>query len=110
MGNLFRRIFNPTKEEQIQDLEQLIRLHNMQIGHCSTCIHHEESRMPGFVTDYGKCKKRVRIFYKKVVDSSQHIPCKQYEEDAEYVQLLKKQIQLLKTEYPPVNDTFPEKE
>lgn len=33
----FRRTFLPTPEEQIQDLEMILKLHTEQIGYCSTC-------------------------------------------------------------------------
>lgn len=62
----FRRTFFPTPEEQIQDLEMILRVHEGQIGKCSTCENHIPSDMPGFVTDYGKCKTGSPIFIEKV--------------------------------------------
>lgn len=97
-GNFFRRIFRPTKEEQIKDLELLIQLHENHIGHCSTCIHYEESHMSGFVTDYGECKKKVPWFHDKVLNSEKKIPCPMYNETIKYIETLKQQIELLRTE------------
>ena len=97
----FRRIFHPTKEERIRDLELLIRLHEKSIGQCSTCINHEESLMPEFVTDYGECKKKAPWFVAKVVPpDGKALSCPFYEENIEYVELLKHAIKVLKTEYP----------
>lgn len=106
----FRRIFQPTKEERIKDLELLIRLHEKHIGCCSTCIHHEGSHMPGFVTDYGECKKDAPWFVVKVAPlDNEALCCPFYEENTEYVELLKQQIKLLNIEYPPLNDHFPDR-
>ena len=39
----FRRTFLPTPEEQIQDLEMILKLHTEQIGYCSTCKNHTQA-------------------------------------------------------------------
>lgn len=95
----FRRIFWPTKEEIIKDLEMLVCLHEESIGQCSTCIHHEESHMPGFITDFGECKKKIPLFYTKVISfDNKKLCCRFYEEDTKYVELWKQQIKRLKGE------------
>lgn len=33
-----------------------IKLHEEQIGDCSTCVNLDRSTEPGFVTDYGGCR------------------------------------------------------
>ena len=91
----FRRIFNPTKEEQIYDLEMLLRLHEEQIGHCCTCLNHILSDATGFVTDFGECKANSQIFAIKacgLIDD----PCPLYEENAEEVIGIKQNIQQLR--------------
>lgn len=106
MGNLLRRIFNPTKEERIKDLRILIELHKKNFGNCCTCVNHEGSIMPGFVTDYGECLKNASWFTRKVLDGNNEFPCSFYEENTEHVQNLEHQIKLLSTEYPPLSNHF----
>ena len=78
---LFMRIFNPTKEEQIHSLGMLLKLHEEQIGYCTTCKNYISSDMPGFVTDFGECKKRYSEFAQKVCGMIDCCPL--YEEDVE---------------------------
>lgn len=88
---LFRRIFHPTKEEQINDLEMLLKRHEEQIGHCTTCKKHISSHEPGFVTDFGKCKNHSTIFAQKACGlTDAHCPL--YEEDVEEVVAIKRSI------------------
>ena len=94
----FRRTFLPTPEEQIQDLEMVLRLHTEQIGHCSTCKNHISSDMPGIVTDYGSCKADSPVFAAKVCglkDGS----CPLYAEKS--VEPIKREIESIKQNRPP---------
>lgn len=98
MGNSVRRIFSPTKEEEIEDLELYIRIHDNLIGSCSTCAHHTESTVPGFVTDYGECNKKYEKYLDKVVSGPNDIVCPLYEESTEHINNLKRQLESLKKE------------
>ena len=75
----FQRIFKPTPWEKAADHERLKKLHQEQIGHCSTCIHYICSNMPCFVTDYGECKVNNSLFSKKVCGLSEE-DCPDYKE------------------------------
>lgn len=98
----FRRIFKPTKEEQIQDLELILRLHSEQIGKCSTCENYIPTEMPGFVTDYGRCKARSPVFDHKVATYGDPEPeCSLYLESTDYIDDVKERISKLKGE---IND------
>lgn len=90
-----RLIFPPTKEEQIRDLEMLMKFHQELIGHCSTCTNHIPSSMPGFVTDYGECKAEAEIFPAKVCGLTDD-PCSMYAEDTEFVKDINLKIQQLR--------------
>lgn len=90
MGS-FRKIFNPTKEEQIESIEMLIKLHEDQIGHCSTCMFHIPTDMPGFVTDYGECRVNSPIFAEKVC-GLREIRCSHYVEDVTEINRLKSML------------------
>ena len=87
----FRRIFNPTVEEQIESIKMLIKLHKKQLGHCSTCIFHIPTDMPGFVTDYGSCRANNPIFSEKVSGLKQ-IRCSFYAEDVSKINQLQKTL------------------
>lgn len=106
----FRRIFKPTKEEQRQDLELFLKIHTDNIGKCCTCIHKIESHAPGFVTDDGSCDVKSPVFFKKVCAIEEEPECPQYEEDKEYPEMLKRKIELLDAEYPPIVNRFPQKD
>lgn len=97
----FRRTFFSTPEEQIQDLEMILRLHAEQIGHCSTCERHTPSDMPGYVTDYGGCTVDSPLFTAKVCGLGDKI-CPLYVERS--VESLEKEIERLKQERPPEED------
>lgn len=66
--NSFRRIFRPTLEEQINDLNKIIRLHDELIGTCFTCEHYISSSAPGFVTDYGFCESQEESFLRRLLE------------------------------------------
>ena len=93
--NCLRRIFHPTKEEQISDLEMLLKFHQELIGSCSTCANHIPSNMPGFVTDYGECKAEAEMFPAKVCGLTDD-PCPMYVEDTEFVKDINLKIQQLR--------------
>ena len=93
-----RRTFSPTPEEQIQDLEMILRLHAEQIGRCSTCERHTPSDMPGHVTDHGGCTVDSPLFPAKVCGLEDKI-CPLYVERS--VESLEKEIERLKQERPP---------
>ena len=84
----FRKVFCPTKEEQIEKFEMLIKLHEDQLNHCSTCVFHTPTDMPGFVTDYGSCRVNSPIFAEKVC-GLREIECRFYAEDVTEVNRLK---------------------
>lgn len=102
MRNRLREIFDPTPEEQIEMYEKLLQLHKEQIGQCSTCVHYIPTSLPGFVTDYGKCRANSVLFTKKVTDQKE-IGCFFYMEETKYINNLKKLIDELKGE-KDVND------
>lgn len=83
MGS-FRRTFSPTPEEEAEMCLEAIRLHEEQIGHCSTCLNLEESTAPGFVTDYGNCRMGKKFFPEKVCGLTD-CNCDGYVEDRETV-------------------------
>lgn len=94
----FRRIFNPTAEEQIQDIDSLLNIHNNLIGLCCTCKHYKGSTMPGFVTDYGECLLKSPMFLRKVCTTA-ILDCPNYSENTDEVEELKKhREELLKGE------------
>ena len=87
----FRKIFKPTIDEQIDFIKGIIVLHKNAFGECCTCVHHEENKEPGFVMDYGCCKKNCKHFSEKVCGLKK-IECPDYEEeslDKEYEELKK---------------------
>ncbi len=79
MGS-FRKIFFPTPEEEAEMCREAIRLHEEQIGHCSTCMNLDPSIAPGFVTDYGACRLKKEFFPEKVCGLTDH-NCDGYVED-----------------------------
>lgn len=91
----FRKVFFPTKTELIEDYERAIDLHNKQIGHCSTCVFHIPTNMPGFVTDYGDCRVNSPIFTEKVC-GLRDINCSYYAEDFTEISKLKSELGRLK--------------
>lgn len=97
MMSNFRKIFNPTKEQQIKDIETLIKLHEDQRNHCSTCVFHIPTSMPGFVTDYGDCRVNSPIFSEKVCGLKE-VRCSYYVEDPTEINRLKKLLEGLKGE------------
>lgn len=93
----FRRVFNTTREEKISSLEHLLELHYERIGYCGTCRWYIGSDMPGFVIDYGSCKKKCDCFSKKVC-GLKDITCSNYEENLENVNYIKEEIKKMKGE------------
>ena len=91
----FRKVFHPTKEEQIESTEMLIKLHEDQLNHCSTCVFHIPTDMPGFVTDYGDCRVNSPIFAEKVCGLKE-IKCPYYAEDVAGINRLEKILEDLK--------------
>ena len=94
----FRRTFLPTPEEQIQDLEMILKLHTEQIGHCSTCKNHISSDMPGIVTDYGSCNVDSPVFAAKVCGLRENT-CPLYIEES--VEPIKREIERIKQRCVP---------
>lgn len=79
MFTSFRKIFKPAIDERIDFIKGNIVLHKNAFGECRTCVHHEESKAPGFVMDYGSCKKKCKHFPEKVCRLKK-IECSDYEE------------------------------
>ena len=94
----FRRTFLPTPEEQIEDLEMVLRFHTEQIGHCSTCKNHISSDMPGSVTDYGSCNVESPVFAAKVCGLRENT-CPLYIEES--VEPIKREIERIKQRCVP---------
>lgn len=94
----FRRTFLPTPEEQIEDLEMVLRFHTEQIGHCSTCKNHISSDMPGIVTDYGSCNVDSPVFAAKVCGLRENT-CPLYIEES--VEPIKREIERIKQRCVP---------
>ena len=94
----FRRTFLPTPEEQIEDLEMVLRFHTEQIGHCSTCKNHISSDMPGIVTDYGSCNVDSPAFSAKVCGLRENT-CPLYIEES--VEPIKREIERIKQRCVP---------
>lgn len=90
----FRRMFFPTKEELIKDYKRIIKLHNNQIGQCSTCTHHIPTEEPGFVTDYGKCHVNSTLFLEKVCGLI-NVDCSYYIENIDEISKLKTELKKL---------------
>ena len=84
----FRRIFNPTVEEQIQDIDSFLNIHKELIGHCCTCRYYRGSTMPGFVTDCGECLLASPLFSRKVFTPEKWY-CPSYLEDKVIIEELK---------------------
>lgn len=95
--NKLRRIFCPTKEEEIEDYERILQIHKNNIGECCTCIHRipTDPYLPGFVTDYGKCMWEMFHFEDKVC-RLRKIECEHYEENVKTVMLFEELIHRLK--------------
>ena len=94
----FRRTFLPTPEEQIEDLEMVLRFHTEHIGHCSTCKNHISSDMPGIVTDYGSCNVDSPVFSAKVCGLRENT-CPLYIEES--VEPIKREIERIKQRCVP---------
>ena len=97
MLSSFRKVFCPTKEEQIKDLETVLKLHQDNLYHCSTCVFHILTDMPGFVTDYGSCRVNSPIFVEKVCGLKE-IECAYYAEDVTEINRIKDLLKELKGE------------
>lgn len=95
MTNRLRDLFDPTVKKKIERLNFIISLYRDQFGQCSTCIYYKDTDMPGFVTDYGECKKSHPIFIEKVI-SRKNIICDGYEENKITLKKMKKELKELK--------------
>lgn len=94
MSNHLKRIFKPSIEEEIADLESIISIYGSLIGECCTCIHHEETSLPGYYTDYGRCEIKSECFSKKVSGLNK-IPCSNYCEDIDFTKGIRNRIREL---------------
>ena len=60
MRNKIQKLFDPTPEEELEQLEKFLHVYEEAILEkwCSTCAYYvpPDLRLPGFVTDYGNCK------------------------------------------------------
>ena len=67
-NNKFRDLFCPTPSQEIMRFQQLLDLMYLYQGECVTCKYHIpcDPSLPGFVIDYGSCKKECSIFPSKV--------------------------------------------
>ena len=87
----FRRVFNPTREELIDRYEMLLKLHNNQLGKCSTCTHYVGSSAPGVVIDYGSCRKCMKFFSEKAC-GMREIECTEYDENLDNITKIKTEL------------------
>lgn len=76
----FRKSFFPTPEEEAEMCRAAIKLHEEQIGDCSTCVNLDRSMEPGFVTDYGGCRMGKAFFAEKACGIVDHV-CDGYTEE-----------------------------
>ena len=93
MKNRIRRIFSPTSEEEIKDLNQILGIQKEKIGKCSTCVHYKGSDLPGYWTDYGSCKMKSPSFLERVTHFK--VSCSSYQEDIRGVEKIKHRIKEL---------------
>lgn len=93
----FRKIFCPTKEELIENIEATIRIHKKCFNHCATCVFYIPTDMPGFVTDYGSCRLDCPIFSEKVC-GHKDLKCSYYVEDVTEINRLEESLKDLKGE------------
>ena len=77
--NKLKEIFFPDRKTQIKQITQIISLYKSQIGDCCTCLSYIPFDGPGFVSDYGDCKKSMSLFKDKVL-STKKINCSNYQE------------------------------
>lgn len=91
----FRKVFCPTKAEQIQSMSYLIALHKEYVGYCETCANYVPSDLPGFVTDYGECLAKNPIFAQRVCGLS-NATCEQYVEDRDTIDKLEGLLNAMK--------------
>ena len=93
----FRKVFCPTKAEQIQSMSYLIALHKENVGYCVTCANYMPSDLPGFVADYGECLAKNPIFAQRVCGLSNET-CEQYVEDRYIISKIETLLDKLKGE------------
>lgn len=67
-------------EEEAEMCRAAIKLHEEQIGDCSTCVNLDRSTEPGFVTDYGGCRMGKAFFAEKACGLVDHV-CDGYTEE-----------------------------
>ena len=91
----FRKVFFPTPDEEVEMCREAIRIHEEQIGKCSTCINMEPSTEPGFVTDYGACMKNKKFFPEKVCGLAD-CECSAHKENCAEVDGVRKRLEELK--------------
>ena len=79
MSNKLRSIFCPSPQEKIKQYEAVLERCCVDDGSCSSCIHHvpPTADLPGFVTDYGKCKLNIDVFAGKVC-GLEDVKCESY--------------------------------
>lgn len=68
-----------------------IKLHEEQIGDCSTCVNLDPSTEPGFVTDYGACRQGKTFFAEKACGLVDHV-CDGYIEKRAIVERLRARL------------------
>lgn len=100
----FRRIFKPTAAERLQDYEFLLKLHDDQLGKCSTCENHIPSDMPGCVTDYGSCAAESPLFSVKSCGLEEKT-CPLYVERS--LETIKQEIERIRRESQPDGEEAP---
>lgn len=61
----FRKVFAPTKDEQIEMIEKYIYLHKKNINHCSTCTFYNGDVIASVVEYPGKCMADSAVFFQK---------------------------------------------
>ena len=90
----FNKIFNPTIDEQIEQIKKIIELRRKHIGHCVTCVHYVHPGSTGIVEDFGFCKLNFSLFSKKICGLSID-KCPNYKEEFENIKKLKEKLTVL---------------
>lgn len=92
-------IFAPERDVCIQQLKNLIDLHEHQLRQCSTCGNYIplDRETPGFVEDYGECAKKSPLFNLRIIGSTT-TDCSFYFEDPIFQELVERQLKALEDE------------
>ena len=94
LSNAVRRAFNPTPEEELEDLNKYIEIfkRSKKGKHCSTCKNWTPppEGLPGFVEDHGDCSEGY------VVDTVKNCPKYIYSEDCGMDDVIKRRNELKK--------------